>query len=263
MTGPLKRFAKKLLGIPGNLRLYVKERSYKKNKGYCVICEQDTVFVIYGDRLRRDYRCRRCKTQPRNRALLNALHKFAPDWKKGQLHESSPGGPLSSFLKKNCAGYSSSHYYADVPRGEYRGQHRSEDVSALTYPDASFDIFVTSDVFEHVFEPAKAFAQIQRVLKPGGMHVFTMPWYGWKERSVQRAKLNPDGTIEHLAAPEYHGNPIDENGALVTYDWGRDFVDFIYQNSGMTTTIYLEIDRSKGLDAQFLEVFISRKPHAE
>jgi hypothetical protein len=30
----------------------------------------------------------------------------------------------------------------------------------------------------------------------------------------------------------------------------------------MTTTIYLEIDRSKGLDAQFLEVFISRKPDA-
>jgi ubiquinone/menaquinone biosynthesis C-methylase UbiE len=62
-----------------------------------------------------------------------------------------------------------------VPRGQYKGEHRSEDLRALTFPDQSFDLFITSDVFEHVFEPEKGFGDIARVLKPGGMHIFTMP----------------------------------------------------------------------------------------
>lgn len=133
----------------------------------------------------------------------------------------------------------------------------------MTFPDNSFDLFVTSDVFEHVFEPGKAFAEINRVLKPGGLHIFTMPWIPSMKRSVRRAKLNADGTIDHLKEAQYHGNPIDAKGSLVTFDWGLDFADFIYNESGMTTTIYLEIDRKKGLDAQFLEVFVSRKPDAK
>jgi hypothetical protein len=65
--------------------------------------------------------------------------------------------------------------------------------------------------------------------------------------------------IEYLSEPEYHGNPIDKKGSLVTFDWGRDFVNFIDSNSGMRTMVHLEIDRKKGLDGDFLEVFISRK----
>ncbi|HET6990508.1 MAG TPA: class I SAM-dependent methyltransferase, partial [Bacteroidia bacterium] len=171
-------------------------------------------------------------------------------------------GEVSKFLKRKCAGYSSSHYFSDVPRGEYKGEFRSEDLSAMTFPDRSFDLIITSDVFEHVFEPAKAFSEINRVLKPGGMHIFTMPWIPWQKTTQQRAKLLPDGTIEYFKKAEYHGNPIGGGkGSLVTFDWGLDFTDFIYNNSGMTTTIYLEVDRKKGLDGKFLEVFISRKPN--
>ena len=164
---------------------------------------------------------------------------------------------LSEFLRARCPRYSSSHFFDDVARGQHKGRHRSEDLRALTFADATFDVFVTSDVFEHVFEPDKAVREIARVLKPGGLHVFTMPWYPDAPRTVQRARLAPDGSIEHLLEPIYHGNPIAE-GSLVTYDWGADFPDFVQRHSGMTTTVYLERDRTKGLDAQLLEVFVSR-----
>ena len=241
------------------VRRRVREARLPKNSGYCVICEKSSVFVEHGEYLRNHYRCRYCDTIPRSRALVNALNTFAPDWKSRVLHESSPGGAMSDYLKEHCAEYSSSHFFADVPRGEYAHGHRSENLEALTFADASFDVFVTSDVFEHVARPANAFREIARVLKPGGLHIFTTPWYPAQEQTVQRARIRPDGTFEHLLEPVYHGNPLSSNGSLVTFDWGRDFPQFVWRESGLFTTIYLERDRAKGLDADFLEVFVSSR----
>jgi len=128
----------------------------------------------------------------------------------------------------------------------------------MTFEENSLDLMMTQDVFEHVMNPAAAFKEISRVLKPGGGHVFTMPWYPKLKKTVQRVRMS-DNQIEFLEEPIYHGNPIDAKGSLVTYDWGIDFTDFIYRNSGMFTTIYLVNDKKMGLEAEFLEVFISRK----
>src|SRR5205814_163229 len=133
--------------------------------------------------------------------------------------------------------------------GSFHDGHRSEDLRALTFSDRSFDIFITSDVLEHLFEPEKALREIARVLKPGGMHIFTTPWYSNYPKSVQRAAPRPDGSADHLLPPVYHGNPISDEGSLVTYDWGLDLPHFIFEHSGMQTITYLERDRAKGLDA--------------
>lgn len=232
----------------------------QSNEGYCTICEGRAVFVVHDTWLRDHYKCSRCQTIPRNRALVNGLNCFAPTWKNADLHESSPGGQLSAFLERSCRGYSSSYCFEGVPRGQYRGGHRSEDLSRMTLPDASVHVFCTSDVFEHVIEPELAFGEIARVLRPGGVHVFTMPWYPSLTTSVQRARLEHDRTVTHLLDPIYHGNPLSADGALVTWDWGLDVAEVIRRHSGMATTIYLERDRAKGLDGEFLEVFVSRKP---
>lgn len=73
-----------------------------------------------------------------------------------------------------------------------------------------------------------------------------------------RAKI-VNNQIECLEEPIYHGNPIDAKGSLVTHDWGIDFTDFVYENSKMFTTIYLINNNKLGLEAEFLEVFITRK----
>lgn len=179
------------------------------------------------------------------------MNIFYPNWKQLSLHESSPGGALSDYLKQQAKHYSSSHYFQDTPRGEYKNEHRSEDLSSLTFEDEFFDLFITSDVFEHIIEPAKAFSEIARVLKPGGAHVFTMPWYPSLEKSVQRAKMKNNELI-HLEKPVYHGNPIDEEGSLVTFDWGRDFTQFIFDASNLYTTIYLEKNINTGWKPNFL-----------
>ncbi len=128
----------------------------------------------------------------------------------------------------------------------------------MTFENDLFDIFVTQDVFEHVIHPDMAFREIARVLKPGGIHIFTVPLY--RELQVTRPRIvETNGEIQHILEPVYHGNPIDNQGSLVTFDYGMDFPEIIFRSSGMITTIYLQKDSRMGLDAEFLEVFISRK----
>jgi len=231
---------------------------HRSNTGYCVICESDAVFTAMHSWLRDHYLCDRCRSIPRSRALVNALNVFCPEWKSLAMHESSPNGPLSAYLKTHAENYTASHYYSDVPRGQHEGAVRSEDLSQLTFESSTFDLFITSDVFEHVIAPEAAFKEIARVLRPGGMHVFTIPFYPSRDKSIQRAKL-VGNDIVLLEDPVYHGNPLSEEGSLVTYDWGRDFPFLVYEFSSLVTTTFLVRDRNMGLDGEFLEVFISQK----
>lgn len=52
------------------------------------------------------------------------------------------------------------------------------DLTALPVPDASVDRVIASEVLEHIPDDAIAFAEIARVLKPGGRVAVTVPRYG-------------------------------------------------------------------------------------
>jgi ubiquinone/menaquinone biosynthesis C-methylase UbiE len=161
-------------------------------------------------------------------------------------------------MKPRCTNYTFSQYFPDVDPGKIHKGVRCENLSQLTFPDASFDLFITQDVFEHVFEAEKAFNEIQRVLKPGGAHIFTMPWYPHLDNTILRAEII-DGQLVHHHPAVYHKNPVDDTGSLVVRDWGKDFAGFVRRCSGMETMTYLHKERRLGLDAEFLEVFISHK----
>lgn len=242
-----------------DLRMRMGAFNKKENRGYCFICESRTIFIEYGEWLRDQYLCIQCNSIPRNRALIRAIQLFAPDYRNLKIHESSPGNQSSYYLKKNCKFYSDSQYFPGVSTGTTYKGFRCEDLDKLTFPDNTFDLFITSDVFEHIMNPDKAFSEIARVLKPGGKHIFTMPWYPELIQSRRRAKVDDNGVVVHLEEPIYHGNPVSEEGSLVTIDWGLDFCDKVFEFCRMTTTIYVERDRSFGLDGKFPEVFISRK----
>lgn len=45
----------------------------------------------------------------------------------------------------------------------------------IPYPDASFDVVIADNVFEHLTDPLRVFAEVNRVLKPGGFLLFKTP----------------------------------------------------------------------------------------
>lgn len=233
------------------------ENVIKKNDGYCPICEKETTFHITGDWLRDQYFCFKCGSIPRHRAIIHVIQMLYPNRDEVNVHESSPGGASSVKISQMFSSLSFSQYYKDTPLGSYKDGMRCETLESITYPNESFDLFITQDVFEHVLDPYKAFSEIARVLKPGGNHIFTVPYYPNQETLV-RARRSENG-LEYLKPTEYHGNPIDEKGSLVVTDWGYDLPDVIKKHSGMNTTVYLIKGSYLGLDGEHLEVFVSTK----
>ncbi|MEI7741001.1 MAG: class I SAM-dependent methyltransferase [bacterium] len=247
------------LPLGSSRRLAVKNvlRSFGLRRSYCPICEVEVNFVEEGPWLRDQYFCNKCRSIPRQRLVMATIREMMPDWKEKKILEPSAWGATESVLM-GCPGYVRSQFYDDVKFGEYKDGYRSEDLENLTFGDETFDLIITQDVFEHIFDIRKAFKEIHRVLKPGGMHIFTAPMEkGWL-KSIQRAKME-NGKIVHLSEPSYHGNPIDSKGSLVTYHYGADLPVIIFEATGMFTVIRSVKDQSRGLDGEYLDVLISTK----
>jgi SAM-dependent methyltransferase len=231
------------------------------NEGRCVTCDSETTFCSTNEWLRDFYICKNCGSIPRERALMFCIERYYPNWRELHIHESSPvfrGASLK--LKQQCAHYVSSHFFPDFPMGAiHKSGFRNENIEALTFPDNSFDLFITQDVMEHIFYPAKAFAEIARVLKPGGAHILSVPLVNKEKSSEVWARRDEKGNVVHVREPEYHGNPIDDKGSLVTMHWGYDICDFILEQSGLYTTINYIDNLSLGIRAEYIEILVSKK----
>ncbi len=189
---------------------------------------------------------------------MEVINELCPAWRDLAIHESSPGGPLSDKLRQECPGYCASHYFPDVELGLNHRGFRCEDLARQTFAAESFDIVVTSDVLEHLPETKEAMIDVARTLKRGGAHIFTVPWYKTKE-TIVRARLI-DGEIVHLEPPDFHGNPVSEEGSLVVTEWGRELPFLLAEWVNLPVSIFHFQDRSRGLEGEFLEVFAFRKP---
>lgn len=227
-------------------------------RGNCPVCEGRTLFVEASPWLRDDYFCARCRSIPRFRALVRVLDGRFPDWRDLAIHESSPAGASSAKIARECRRYVPTRFFPEAEPGTVKDGCRCENLERQTFEDESFDLVVTQDVFEHVLDPGLAFAEVARTLKPGGAHVFTLPWYSWKPTLVRAHR--EDGTVVYDCEPEYHGDPIDPRGSLVVTEWGTDLLEFVERSSGMTTTAERILDERQGICGEFREVFVSLKP---
>ncbi len=191
------------------------------------------------------------------------LEHFFPEWPTMRIHESSPVmRGTSARLARDCPGYVSSQYFHGIASGELHRGHRCENLEQLSFADNSLDLHVTQDVFEHLFHPDRAFREIARTLKPGGAHVFTTPLTEKHKPTQVAASLSTQGEVIHHMKPEYHGNPVSDQGSLLTFRWGYDICDYIQRACGLSSMIvYLDV-LEHGIRAEYIEVVITRKNQA-
>jgi SAM-dependent methyltransferase len=240
----------------------VHEKIVAEWAGFCPICERETVFRSMDPWFRDYLHCLSCEggSIPRERALMLTMKSVVPNWRTLDIHESSPcPRGVSLRLQRECAGYVATQFFADVPRGLSRSGLRCEDLERQTFANGCFDVVITQDVMEHVFDPAAAYREIWRTLRPGGVHVHTTPIYKDKVATVCRAERLPDGSIRHLLPAEYHDNPIDKGGSLVTFEYGYELPDLIAKWTGFDVEVRRFHDRRHGIVAEFTEVIVCTK----
>ena len=234
--------------------------TYFTNAGYCHTCASEVTFTATSSWFRDLYLCDKCGSLPRERALMRVIETFYPAWQGLTVHETSPATRgASARIAKESASYIPSQYFPDTPGGSFKWGYRSENIEKLTIADESIDLHISQDVMEHIFNPAQAFKEIARTLRPGGAHIFTVPIVNKGGRTSRRATLDAQGNVMHLKEAQYHGNPVDETGALVTFDWGYDICEKIHEASGMFTHIVQIDDLSNGIRAEYIDVLVSVK----
>jgi SAM-dependent methyltransferase len=209
--------------------------------GHCPVCGADTPFFCTADvaSARETLICPACNTTGRYRSLalglLDAISALAgvrvADL--AALAHATPERPLSVYdtqvpfayeraaypLPRLLAAASwisvhTSRYEPTRPWGapldapETGMSATNQTLEALAFPDAVFDVVVTSDVMEHVRLIDRAHAEIARVLRPGGVYLFTVPHTRTAERIVRVGVVDADDPARDvfLLEPEYHGD---------------------------------------------------------
>ena len=168
-------------------------------------------------------------------------------------------GGASLKLRNNASKYIASQYFPTEPLGKFVKNWLNQDLEQQTFDDESFDLVITQDVMEHVYNPAKAFSEIARTLKKGGAHIFTVPLVNKHNKSEIWASKGVNGKPVFLNKPEWHGNVVDPNGSPVTMHWGFDIVEFIEEHSNLKTVIEHIDNIDFGIRAELIEVLVSQK----
>lgn len=190
---------------------------------YCPVCMTRRP-VIRLDENETSVRCLICRSSAITMSLVSVLRNIVMDLETMVVYELSSRGALFHYLSRHAGQLFSSEYFPDVTPGSFLNGIQCQDVQNLTYASESFDVCTSTEVFEHVPDDLKGFSEIRRVLRPNGVFVFTVPLSD-QAKTIERAKVTPNGTIQHLLSPEYHKDPIRDNIPVVSFrDYGQDIM---------------------------------------
>ena len=191
---------------------------------FCPICGKTAGMQPFSDNRRESGICCGCGSWNRQRLmallLLRAVerstgvrlaHLSSHDMPDSlQIFSAECFGALHKTLGR-LKGYTWSRYSGPLyESGEVVDGNPHQDLMATSFPGNKFDIVLTADVLEHIPEPYLAHREIYRILKPGGVHIFTVPSNMNASLDDQRTAVVEDGLIR-LAPPEWHGTQEDSN----------------------------------------------------
>ncbi|MDH5535454.1 MAG: class I SAM-dependent methyltransferase [Betaproteobacteria bacterium] len=188
----------------------------------CPLCGPTLLIKLANDAI--SVRCIRCGASAIHLSIMRVINELYPDLAPMTIYEMSSRGPLVEYLRHRAGKLVCSEYFDDVASGDFKDGTECQDVTRLTYPDGSFDLCTSTEVFEHVPDDRTGFREVRRVLKPGGQFVFTVPLT--ESASTQERATVVDGAVRHFLPPEYHGDTIRGQGKVLAFrNYGLDIAD--------------------------------------
>jgi len=235
------------------------------HSGRCNVCGNQTRFFYTDPALYRESLiCENCLTSSRYRSIARGVLKAIQEITEisaPSLTELQPTVEHISFsvydtqhpfywytsaypipdLLSRCKWITreTSVYRTDKPLGfRLRSHFTNQNLENLSFADNSFDVVITSDVMEHVRLDNKAHEEIRRVLKPGGVYLFTVPHFRHQRETIVRVKVvDPaDPTKDQfLMEKEYHGDTNSGDHKSLSYrSYGTEVDEFL---SGLGFTV--------------------------
>lgn len=208
-----------MVGFRKRVKSFLKDPlQYRAEPGECPVCGYQGHFLTYSTPPQRRTLCPNCKSGPRHR-LLQICFDEMDLWTLGDVLHFAPEKCLKEKIRDRAARYLS----ADVREGR---ADVVENVEALTQADASFDTVIANHIFEHIDNDRAGFAEIHRVLRPGGRAVLSVPLiYSWPVTYEDDAITAANDRDRHFG----------QNDHVRFY--GRDFADR-FAEPGFHVTVF-------------------------
>lgn len=208
--------------------------------GFCFCCKNSRDFETprqpgLTPNWREGLICPTCFMNSRMRSAVHLLEASLKPSKNARIYLTEQVTTLFRHIAAKYPASVGSEYLRDgTGRGQVNARGiRHEDLTALSFEPGSMDAVVSLEVCEHIPDFSQAFAECARVLRPGGQFVLSVPFHRGPKH-LTRARITPNGEIEHLEEPEYHGDPIDPAGCLCFHHFGWDILDHL-KNAGFRT----------------------------
>jgi SAM-dependent methyltransferase len=242
---------------------------------WCPVCGSITWIVEVGRSFRETCKCARCKATNRQRQVAYVVCKAAGDLTGSRVRSLGDMTSLRDLTVYNTeaerqihdrlAGmknYLASDYFGEKYRsGDVVHGRVHQDLMRLSYDEESIDLVVSSDVFEHVPDPYAGHKEIFRVLRPGGRHVFTVPFYQTEFVDEDHTMIDIRGNTVFIRDPIYHGDPMRDEGALVHKIFSLEMMVKLAK-VGFRTNLYKLYKPSIGVIGSNALVFEAIKPRA-
>jgi len=223
----------------------------------CNICGERCRTAL--DRLgREDGSCKSCGSCSRMRAVIRVLSTEL--FGKSLLLENFPAHPdIRGLGMTDWVGYANTLAEKFSYQNTYYDQEPRLDISAVEIPVhfLANDFVISSEVFEHVVPPvSRAFENVAKMLKPGGLFILTVPY------------TNKEETIEHF--PDlYDFTVVEDHQTFVLRNKTREGVIQEFRNlvfhGGPGTTLEMRAFSENSIiqhlrNAGFHAIKIHREP---
>ncbi|MCX7359345.1 MAG: methyltransferase domain-containing protein [Alphaproteobacteria bacterium] len=212
-----------------------------RQKRNCPLCGFTGYFLSAGPR--QEARCPNCASKERDRIIALYLRRNNLDPKDKRVLHFSAERPFFHQWKNNPK-----YVAGDIKRSAVA--NAVVDITALTYPDNEFDVIVCNHVLEHVQEDAKGMAECFRVMKPGGVGVFSVPMDVTADETWNPPPGTPQAEIERIC------------GRTHVRLYGLDFPKLLASHGFVAEEILFSPEENERHRLAAEKVYVVRKPAA-